>query len=269
MIFIEGDDMIEIVKIKKVDDAYELHLNNFEVFTVDEDTILKYNLLTKKEMDVTLFNQLMQISEESEYYYKAINFISYRIRSQKEIRAYLNRFELTKNMKESIVNRLIENHFINDNEFAKAFFSTDWATTKNGPLKIKRRLIEKGVDEGVASELIKGIKHEDLIDRIQMIIDSKIKRNTRKTMKALKDKLLNDLMTQGYYKSDIEECFSNTDFEVDVDHETDLLEKEYNKVHARLSRKYDGYELKQRIIKSLVTKGFSFSQINDYLDSIN
>lgn len=51
--------------------------------------------------------------------------------------------------------------------------------------------------------------------------------------------------------------------------EADLISKELEKQYRKYSRKYDGYELKQRLIQALARKGFEFDRIQavlrDYL----
>jgi regulatory protein len=47
--------------------------------------------------------------------------------------------------------------------------------------------------------------------------------------------------------------------------EADLISKELEKLYRKYSRKYDGYELKQRLIQALARKGFEFDQIQAVL----
>ena len=45
--------------------------------------------------------------------------------------------------------------------------------------------------------------------------------------------------------------------------EVSQLEKEYNKAKARYSRKYEGYELRQKVIAHLLQKGFRYDDIKE------
>ena len=51
------------------------------------------------------------------------------------------------------------------------------------------------------------------------------------------------------------------DFEEDQKQTSSLLEKEVEKIYRKYSKKYDGYELRQRMTKALARKGFDFDDI--------
>ncbi len=55
----------------------------------------------------------------------------------------------------------------------------------------------------------------------------------------------------------------------DEENEDDLIAKELDKQYRKYRRKYEGYELKQRLIQALARKGYDFDRIQavlrDYL----
>ena len=55
------------------------------------------------------------------------------------------------------------------------------------------------------------------------------------------------------------------DIEPDEEQTLDLIMKELEKQHQKYSRKYEGYELKQRLTQALARKGYDYSDISTAL----
>jgi hypothetical protein len=67
----------------------------------------------------------------------------------------------------------------------------------------------------------------------------------------------------GYYKWMIEEVIHNTEFNCD----SNILEKEYNKLYTKLSRKFDGSSIDYQIKMKLLQKGFYSSEIDEFIQN--
>ena len=61
----------------------------------------------------------------------------------------------------------------------------------------------------------------------------------------------------GFYKRMIEEVIEESEFK----NTDDILVKEYEKAKNKLSKKYDGYELENKILAKLVAKGFYYDDV--------
>ena len=70
------------------------------------------------------------------------------------------------------------------------------------------------------------------------------------------DYLSNDIKLLGYDTSIVGSVVSKFDFEVNQD----IAKKEYDKLYKRLSRKYSGSELKNKIRQGLYQKGLSYKE---------
>ena len=67
----------------------------------------------------------------------------------------------------------------------------------------------------------------------------------------------------GYYKWMIEDIIHSTEFSSD----SNILEKEYNKLYTRLSRKFDGSSIDYQIRMKLLQKGFYSSEIDEFMQN--
>ena len=83
---------MEIVKyIKKGNGNYQIIFDNEKKINIQEDVIIKNNLLYKKEIDNDLLLKIIVENEEYEIYNKCVNYIGVRLRSINEIREYMAR----------------------------------------------------------------------------------------------------------------------------------------------------------------------------------
>ena len=92
---------------------------------------------------------------------------------------------------------------------------------------------------------------------------------SRLPLKALKMKIATNLTSKGFSYDISKIAIDNLELESDEDNESELLQKELDKIMRKYSRKYDGYDLKQRVSNALARKGFDFDVINRELREID
>lgn len=79
--------------------------------------------------------------------------------------------------------------------------------------------------------------------------------------RALQDKIIQNLTNKGFSYSDAKSAFDQLDSQVDQETTQELIFKELDKQYSKYARKYEGYELKQRLTQVLARKGYDFSDI--------
>ena len=254
---IKGDVMV-LHKIKKLSNGkYQLTIgNNHRLITYDE-VILKYNLLYKKEIDSELLEAIFSETSFYDVYNKVVKFISIRLRSEKEIKNYLKKYSLSTKEEEECLQKLKNAGLLNDESFAKAFISDKLHLTTMGPYKIRGELEKLGISSDIIEQNIKQISEDEVRDKLQKLMVKKIKSNKKYSQYALHQKLLIYFRNLGYSSTMIEEVFANMDASDHI-----VLQKEYEKIERRLSKKYEGPILKQKIKEKLYQKGFSWSEVN-------
>ena len=68
---------------------YSVEIDGISVKLYD-DVIVKYELLRRKEIDDNLFKEMTEYNDRLEAYYKALKYISKKLRTEKEIEKYLS-----------------------------------------------------------------------------------------------------------------------------------------------------------------------------------
>ena len=245
---------MKIEKIKKNGKKYIIILDNgLEIKTFD-DVIINNGLLYNKIIDDDLLDKINKENDYYNIYYKVVNYISKKLRSEKEIIDFLDKNNILD--KNRIINKLKTIDLRNDLNFAKAYISDRINLSNDGIYKIKNDLLKHNIDLGIIDNELSKIDDEIINKKIEKLINKKIK-NSKYTGFKLKYKVVNELINLGYDKSKISEIYDNLDIKND-----DLIIKEYNKLYNQLSKKYQGKELEYKINVKLYNKGFTKEEID-------
>lgn len=227
-----------------------------------DDVIVKYELLRLKEIDDKLFKEITEYNDRLEAYYKSLKYITKKLRTEKEIYKYLDK-DYSKKIILETIDKLKRMGYLNKELYLKSYLSDQVHMSLNGPNKIKKDLVSLGYDEDEIKESIESIDNDIWLDKVQKIVNKKIKSNRNLGSNKLKEKLVYDLSNMGYYKWMIEDIIHSTEFSSD----SNILEKEYNKLYARLSRKFDGSSIDYQIRMKLLQKGFYSSEIDEFIQN--
>ena len=252
---------MKVLKYKKVKNKYRVYFDNDIKIDMYEDIILKYELLLKKEIDNKTFDQLVIDNNKEEIYDKAIKYISIKIRSKEEIYNYLKKKGYEKIDINNTIKRLEDNKFINEDLYIKSYIHDRFYLSSDGLNKIKSNLLKLKIDESIIDNYIKDISREDILDKLNKLVDKKIKLNKSYSGNILKFKLLNYFIELGYNKNDIEEILDKKNL-VDINNGI----KEYYKLYNKYVNKYNDYELENLLRNKLYQKGYDLNEIKKNID---
>jgi regulatory protein len=143
----------KIEKQKKDRKRYNIYLEGEFFCGLYEDTILKYGLAAGDGVSEA---ELNDIREFDEYLYgkkAAMDYLSYRIRTNAEIRKKLRSKKLSESAIERVIGHLVDLGLLNDEEFAKQLITEKIKRKPIGRRLLKQKLFEKGVP-AVTGELV-------------------------------------------------------------------------------------------------------------------
>lgn len=127
-----------------------------DLFTIGIDLELKYkhNLEIGMEVDDDFIKEVLKAEEQNKVTNQALNLLSFRQRSEKEIYTALKR----KGHEEFYIQKAIEycreQKYLDDRAFAKAFIKDKLNINKLGGQRIKFELQRKGVSEEIIDEVL-------------------------------------------------------------------------------------------------------------------
>lgn len=204
------------MKIEKYEltkkNSYNIYLSNGEVITLNERVITKNELLLRKEINSELYDKLKYENNIYDAIDKAIKYISVRLRSTKEIKDYLIKRGYSLDVVEAAIKELLNNKYLDDDIFTKAYIKDKLSFTSKGDYKIKMELVQLGIDNNIIESNIAMIDEDILINRIKKSIEKDIKTNKKYKGVVLKNKIYNHLITQGYSKEKVLNVINIYDF---------------------------------------------------------
>lgn len=251
---------MKIIKYKKIGKGkYKVYFDNEEIILY-EDVILKYNLLTKKNIDLDLLDNVLESNKYYEIYNLVLNYISFKMRSSSEIKEYLIKKKVPNKIIDNIIDDLYNKNILNDKLYITSFINDSLNLKDTGPLKIKSELIKKGFDEDIIEEYLRKIDDNIWQNKIKKLI-KKCLLNKRLSTNMIKLKILNDLNIKGYSKEMIYPLLEN----IFLDDEFNIKE-EYKKAYKKYSTKFKDKELNIKITNYLLRKGYNYSDINKIIN---
>lgn len=254
---------MKIEKYKKLrDNRYELIFDNDEKINLYDDVIVKYNLLSYNDIDEKLMIEIKKYNASKEAYYKALKYISRKIRAEKEIKKYLTKLEYDSNIITNTIKELKHQGYLNKDVFINAYVNDAINLSKKGPNKILKELIDLDFNDEDIYKYLDKIEDDIWLDRIEKLINKKVTSNRNKGARILKEKILTDLIILGYKKESIVSILDTVNLK-----NPDILKKEYYKIKTKLEKKYKEKELEYHIKNKLYQKGFDTEEIGEVINT--
>jgi regulatory protein len=95
-------------------------------------------------------------------YLQALNFISYRPRSEAEVARRLEKYEIPDEIAEAVMMRLKQNRYVDDSKFAELWVDNRCEFRPRGAYALRMELRSKGVSEDVISLALTDLDEEGL-----------------------------------------------------------------------------------------------------------
>ena len=256
--------MINLVEIKKTKrNRYLLIISNNDIeekHIVSENLIIKYNLLTPRELSSYEYKTISRVKIEDILYEKALVFIDFKMRTISETKKRLRKEVEDEELINKLIKRLKKDKYLNDDFYVKTYINEKLEYSLVGPANIKEKLILKGVHYDLIDQHLIKYTEKYQYDKIAEIIKNETKYKIKKTYKKAYLSLKRKLVTKGFSLNIIESSLlSNIDKIKAVIDEEPLIKKEL----VTLVKKYDlaKYEDRSKVIKALLNKGFDYELI--------
>ena len=242
---------MKILKYKYLNgNKYKIVLDEQEVILY-EDIIIKYSVLLKKEMTKEELDLYISENKYYELYYSALKYINVKIRSKKELEKYLKKYTEDLSMINNVISKIKSEGYLDDRIYARSYIHDVMSFKVYGPLKIRKELIELGINKDIIDEELIVFDKNLTFEKIKKYIDKNIKLNKDKSLYVFKEKMLNSLINNGYSREDILSYLNEISFD-----DEDIKNKEYEKLYKKLCNKYTGKELEYKIKQKMYAKGF-------------
>lgn len=242
---------MKITNIKRTSGSkYELLIEGKKNI-IYEDVLLEFNIYKPCEIAKEVYEQIIASNDFWQGYYKAIKYINFKMRTEKEVYQKLNSLKISKQQISKIIFKLKEEGYIDNKKYAKAFILDQLKLTLNGPKKIAIQLKQKGISDIIISKELQAIDKEAFKNNAQRYINKKVKVNNSGSLTRLQLKLKNDLYNLGYPEEYYEDLLENICINEETNYQKDKL-----KIEKTLAKKYSGEELELKVKQKLYALGY-------------
>lgn len=133
---------------------YNIFVDGHYSFSLDEFQLVQYSLHSGQEIDETKLAELQAESDFGKNYIRAVDLISRRLRSEREIRDYARRKQWSRDNTERVIARLYDRGYLNDLVFAQAFVWSRQSSRKYSRRRIERDLVNKGISHRIIQQVL-------------------------------------------------------------------------------------------------------------------
>lgn len=253
------------IQAQKRKGRYNIFLDGEYAFPVDEALIVKHLLRKGMEISPQLQETLKTEDNFRKGYQRALNYLSYGLRSEKEVREDLADKEFIEQA-DDIVEKLKEQCLINDEEYAKAYVRTAANLNRKGPRVIQNELKRRGIHELNIQGALPEYVYDDQVDNAVILAEKQWKKGKQKSQRETVQKVKQHLMKKGFDMDVIQAAIEIIDTDKDENEEYEALVTQGEKAWQRYARKVDGYELKRKTKAYLFNKGYPSELINQFID---
>ncbi|WP_152658567.1 recombination regulator RecX [Oceanobacillus sp. CFH 90083] len=235
-------------------------------FSVDEDILIKFRLEKGMELSEDRIETLKEQDNLHKVYTLTIHFLSYRIRSEKEVVMYLQKKEVEEEQIAVIMQRLRKEKLLDDQQFADMFVRSRMNTSSKGPKIIEQELFEKGIGGQIAGNALEQYTPALQREKIQKLLEKKIKQTSKDSFQKQINKAKNMILQKGFDQQLILAAIQSMNQEEDTDQEWEALKYQGEKLYQKQVKKYEGFQLKQKVTEGLYRKGFHFDMIQEFVN---
>ena len=185
------------IELQKNPNRVNVFVDDIFAIGIENELRYKYKLEVGMEIDDDFIKTVLDAEEENKVIHQALNLLSYRQRSEKEIFQALKR----KDFQESHINKAIEyckeNKYLDDMAFAKSFVNDKINLSKLGVDRIRYELILKGISKDIINRVLIVDKDEQF-ELAKDLAEKRIKSYKNDSKNAVYRKLGGYLQRRGY-----------------------------------------------------------------------
>lgn len=264
-------DAYEVIRVKAMDDYVRIYVMNEKEdepkkILIDLDDYFLYKIRVHTMLDRMTISQFEQKEIELEAYRSAIRRLRMRDYTRKEMLQHFQRTSnLTNESCEKVLDELQQKGYINDAQYLiNKVDKMQYSLTGKG--NIRRTLINKGLNRDDIDEALRALDDDD--ERKKAIkMAEKLKATIKdKSSKMKKQTIIRKLISLGF-ESDIAITTGDT-LHLDEEDDAQALDKTIAKAIRSNVRKYQGQDLRNRVMLYCMRNGFQKEAIHERLDEM-
>ncbi len=262
----DQERIITKIQPQKKKGRYNIYLDGDYAFPISEGSLVKHFLRKGMVVSQSLQKDLEKEDQFSKAYSRALNYLSYALRTEKQVQDDLEDKGFSQDS-QAVIAKLKDQALINDLEYAKSYIRTAAKINRKGPRLIQNELVQKGVgDQDIETAMVE-YPYQDQVDNASQLVEKQFNKSRNKSQRQRLAKVKSYLFNKGYLSQVIDQALAEVQPQLDQEEEYQALIKQGDKAYKRYRKKASGYALRQKIKAFLFNKGFSSDLINQYLEN--
>lgn len=257
--------METIIKITKdKGQFYLIWLSSGDKLRVSEDILVKHRLLKGQELTEATIEAIKKAGSYDVGLQMSLNYLSYQLRSEKEIFDYLKEKEILLEDRKKIVAQLKNLHLLDDKIYSESYVRTQVRISDKGPRVIVQQLKKKGLKE---EDIQHGLTFFSPTEQVELAVATAEKAMRRYRDKSFKDslqKVKQHLIQKGFSYEVIDLALEELSFEKDEEQEKEIVQKQGDKLWER-NHKLEASKRLMKVKQGLFQKGFDYEVISQYI----
>ncbi|AUJ30900.1 MAG: RecX family transcriptional regulator [Liquorilactobacillus hordei] len=256
------------IQAQKKPGRFNLFIDGKYSFAVSETVLVENHLYKGQELSDEEINQLINSEEFSKLYQKALNYLSYQLRSEQELDKHLKEISDNSFLIEKVKKKLRAYNLLDDTKYASSYVRTMVNTSDKGFNIIRNNLRAKGIPENDIEQAKLDYDHSNISDKLESLIPKVIHQYRNQPSRIRIQKVKQRLIAKGFSPDEFENILS-TSFSSNPAHEDELLSNQLEKLWNRYSTSnLTDSQKKLKIKQTLYRKGFALDKITNKLDEL-
>jgi len=151
----------KIQRCRRDRSRYDVFIDEKPALRVSDTLLVKWRISTGMEIDEPTFEKLSAAEKRESAYQQALNFVSYRPRSSREVFDKLAGKSYDRDVAVEIVDLLKDQHLLNDVEFARMYVRDRLKGKPMGRSLLRKKLMEKGISFQLSDRVLKEYVTDD------------------------------------------------------------------------------------------------------------
>ena len=192
--------IINNIEFSDKKDKFVIETDTKESFLLSYNDFEKYKIHNEMIIDDELYTHLLNISKFTEAFEISLNFLSYKLRTEKEIITKLKSKKFSTEIIDEVITKLKNLDLLDDYNYAKIFINDKINLTNYSKRRIINDLYQKGIDKRIYEDYLEEVFGYNMeLDKATQIVETKI--NIWKEKHEgydLKNKIVTFLLQKGF-----------------------------------------------------------------------
>lgn len=192
--------IIKNIEFNDKKDKFVIETDTKESFLLSYNDFERYKIHNEMTIDDELYTHLLNISKFTEAFEISLNFLSYKLRTEKEIITKLKSKKFSTEIIDEVITKLKNLDLLDDYNYAKIFINDKINLTNYSKRRIINDLYQKGIDKRIYEDYLENVFGYNMeLDKATQIVETKI--NIWKEKHEgyeLKNKIVTFLLQKGF-----------------------------------------------------------------------